>query len=548
MFAIVYIAILIIFKNRLFYSEQLAVENSGDESMYVNYSIEDNNHIPTQDAYMLIDTERKVINHVTLSLGKGLPCDSCIKLYIGTDSGDVSIEDKIVRKGYKRVSFYFEKREANYAKVFFLSEKDKLAIPLSDISVAAGYRYLDLVRPENWGWIIGMLAAFSFSMTVAVLFTLYDKKNKNSINLPNSRIARQSNFELLRIICMFLIICHHYAVHGGLLSQPAITHVHKVGLFFLPFGKICFDAFIAISMWFLVDSYSAKFERFFKMWMQVFLYSVIFTIISYLFGGKISYIDFIGSMFVMTGNSHGFAASYLLFLLLLPFIIRATKNINKSQARYLLIIVFMIQVGSQIVGALIHYYQPIYSEVTLFVLCYILSINLKKWPIKEFDSKMVCCTIIVITWMVAFIVNGLAYLGLHTTTVDFICRIIGDESSLFYIAAGYSLFYLVKDIHVPYCKAINAIASVTFGVLLIHDHNYFRHIFWYEIVRIQQSYNARFLIFRILLTSILIFFSCGVIDYFRQILVEKPLLRLDYIKRLCEKMNEVYSFDEESKK
>lgn len=39
---------------------------------------------------------------------------------------------------------------------------------------------------------------------------------------------RQSNFELLRIISMILIVAHHYAVHGGFEITEKALSLNKI--------------------------------------------------------------------------------------------------------------------------------------------------------------------------------------------------------------------------------------------------------------------------------------------------------------------------------
>lgn len=72
---------------------------------------------------------------------------------------------------------------------------------------------------------------------------------------------RETNIELCRIVSMVLIIMHHCATHGG--GTNIDGSINKwIAYSFVPLGKICFNTFIAISMWFLVDS-EFKFKKFF---------------------------------------------------------------------------------------------------------------------------------------------------------------------------------------------------------------------------------------------------------------------------------------------
>lgn len=48
---------------------------------------------------------------------------------------------------------------------------------------------------------------------------------------------RKSNFELLRIFAMVLIILHHYAIHGGLSSIAGFGVNKYIGIICLIGGK-----------------------------------------------------------------------------------------------------------------------------------------------------------------------------------------------------------------------------------------------------------------------------------------------------------------------
>lgn len=532
--AIIFIALLLIFRNNLFYSETLFYVSGERNDFFVGYNDENGNYVPTDDAIISVDNGYNEINTVRVQLHGNLSQAAKVELYLDDEYGYNLIDTKTIRSNCNEINFYFSKRYVSSVIIQITSEETGVKLTLPEITIKTSLRFFNPIQ-KRIKWVLKIFILFVVSL-IAVFLVKQGRKYESGKNSKQ----RQSNFELMRIICMFLIILHHYAVHGGLLGLPTDSTGYKVGLLLLPLGKICFDAFIALSMWFMVDVRVAKFERFLKMWMQVFFYSVVFTIIAYLYGANITGVDFLGSLFVMFGNSHGFAASYMIFLLLLPFIIKTTQNITKEQARYLLLIVFMIQVGSQILGAFIQYTQPLSSEIILFILCYVISLNIKKWPINDLFSDVSCIACIAITFFSVYITYNLGYNGIHTQCIDFLFRVLGDESSLLYIASGYSVLHFARKINVPYNRLINLIATSTFGILLIHDHNFFRTIFWKEIIRTQVHFDSEHTFIRVIIYSFGIFISCSVLDYLRQILLEKAVLNCDLFKKISTKVNGVY--------
>ncbi len=106
---------------------------------------------------------------------------------------------------------------------------------------------------------------------------------QNSIN--NNKF-RQSNIELLRIIAMFLIIAHHYAIHSGFnFSTTAIT-INRLWVQFLQIGgKIGVNVFILIFGYFLIYSKTIKTTKILKLWGTVLFYSYTFLILFTIMGG-----------------------------------------------------------------------------------------------------------------------------------------------------------------------------------------------------------------------------------------------------------------------
>lgn len=286
---------------------------------------------------------------------------------------------------------------------------------------------------------------------------------------------RSSNIELCRIICMLMIIAHHCVAHGGGIGMDICTNKY-IALFVFPGGELCFDTFLAISMWFLVDQ-TFKAERFFKTWGQVLFYSISFFCISVLFGAVVTKRDVFSVLFPITGNSHGFASSYLAFYLLLPVLSYISKNITQNQAKWTVAVLFYVEVISQLIGSVSGYYQPIYNELILFILCYFIALYLKRYPWKILSKKWLMLGIAFTAWLLVFVLWCLATIYIPGNQyVSFLMGFCGDESSVIYIVGGYALFFFFYNIKMPTIKWINKVAHTTFGTLLFHDHNFFRYI------------------------------------------------------------------------
>ena len=355
--------------------------------------------------------------------------------------------------------------------------------------------------------------------------------------------VRNTTVGLFRIICMLFIIAHHCVAHGG--SCTIDNGINKwISMMILPAGKICFDAFVAISAWYTVDA-KFKASRFVKIWLQILFYNLVFTALTVQLGAgyttPISVRDWIGNFFPVLGNSHGFAASYAMYYLLVPFLAMLAHQLTKRQTQLFIVLLFLIQVFSSMMGSVTYYYQPMPSEVLLFVLFYYVAFYLKRWPINAQNNKFLLTFIVIITWLFVTVFWIGSALYPQSELFIFGIEITKDESSLGNILAGFSLFLLIKDIKMPCIPLINAVASTTFGVLLYHDHNFFRPVVWDRFVQAPTWYYVppvKF-VFHILFAVLCIFVVGMIIDFIRQFL-ERQVVRLGFIQIFCQKVDCIF--------
>ena len=68
-------------------------------------------------------------------------------------------------------------------------------------------------------------------------------------------MERLSNFEILRIISMLLIICHHFALYSGCRYPSSTITMNSVFIQFLSYGgQLGVNLFVLISGYFLVKN------------------------------------------------------------------------------------------------------------------------------------------------------------------------------------------------------------------------------------------------------------------------------------------------------
>lgn len=340
--------------------------------------------------------------------------------------------------------------------------------------------------------------------------------------------VRDSNIELLRILCMFMIVIHHFIVHGGLWMLPMSSSNKAIIGFLMPFGKIAFDCFVVISCWYLVSS-KFKGSRFLKIWLQVLFYNVVFILFTLAIEGSTGSVGkraLFGALFPMIGNSHGFAAAYIAFYMMLPILKKIQHGLSQKQTLYVIYFFGVTQVILPILGFIIDYTQPMQSEFLLFVFIYFLTFYVQNWPIKFLKSfKVKVCILFGILLLI--IVNSVLSQYYNHIVIEFIQNISSSEFSLLCIIAGFFVFLVFLDIKLPSNKLINSVASTTFGILLFHDHNYFRSVLWepFKSLCEYESLDALRLVGAVLGVALIIFISGMLFDFLRHWFIESWVIK-----------------------
>ena len=365
----------------------------------------------------------------------------------------------------------------------------------------------------------------------------------NKASVPKTR---DSNIELLRVICMFGLVAHHIAVHGGTVFFDGMGINRWVSYFALSFGKIAFACFVAMSTWYLVKS-EFKASRFIKVWLEVLFYNLLMFYATWSIptdlNDGVGERSLLGSLLPITGNSHGYASAYLLYYLTLPVLKIISDKIDKKQNIAVICFLALTQVISPVVAYVTRYSQNTQSEFMLFVLFYFISRYLQYYPFKvQSNNRVLLCSLLCLFAAISGI-NILSGYFPKKSIISFVLFSFSfDEFSIGYILSGYILFFLFYNIKIPYNRYINMLASATFGVLLIHDSNLFRKTLWLEIIKVPywSSYSPLKFLFNLLFYTAAVFAACVIIDMLRQ-LIEKPVLNSKPCKYIAEKLDGIFA-------
>lgn len=356
--------------------------------------------------------------------------------------------------------------------------------------------------------------------------------------------ARLSNFELLRIIAMFLIVLAHLCGHG-ILNDRTISidfyneykSVINLALFFTSWGRVSVNIFILLTGFFMINT-NISFAKILKLWFSIFLYSIFGLFINiYLSKGNIDLLLSIKSFFPVVFNQYWFMTSYILLYLSIPILNHLWTSASDRLKLYIIILLF---VSTIIIPTL--FTERIFSEVALFILLYYLGAVIKERDFCDKKHINLGINIFIISFLIyftSFIV--LQFIGISTSKTIFLNNSTyfsnGNSPLTLFMAIG--LLILFGNISIKQNKFINKISSAAFAVYLIHDNNSIRTILWHHILHVDDFMGRKFIIalISIILYALLIYIVATFIEWIRSFLFDSIEIKL--IEQLLTRISDI---------
>lgn len=342
--------------------------------------------------------------------------------------------------------------------------------------------------------------------------------------------VRNSNLELYRILLMLAIVAHHYVVNSDLMpilrDEPLSF---KSGFFYLfgMWGKTGINCFVLITGFFMCKS-NITWQKFLKLVLEWEFYKIVIFFIFYLTGySSPSAIDFIKVFWPIGGVSDGFIPCFILFYLFIPFLTILVKNLSKRQHQLLVALCLFIYT---ILGMTPNI-KVSYNYVTWFCVLFLIASYIRNYgvPIKGKVNWGGYFLISILVSMVSVIVFVILKQKYHISIPRY--WLVSDSYAIMAIVVAVCGLMYFKDLNIPQSKIINIVASSVLGVLLIHaNSNSMRQWLWKDTVDVIGQYGSQYAIGWAILTIVIIFIVCVVIDQLRIHLLERPLFK--YLDRI----------------
>lgn len=339
---------------------------------------------------------------------------------------------------------------------------------------------------------------------------------------------RNSSVELFRIISILIIIAHHYVVNSGLLEViNESNHLEENDIFLLLFGwggKTGINCFILVTGYYMCTS-KITLKKYIKLLSERYFYAIVFFFI-FLVTGYMTFSikDFLKVLIPFFNISDRFVSCFLLFYLLIPFLNKLIRVLNeKEHAILLLILLFIYTILPSFMKATVTF-----NYVTWFCVLYFIASFLRLYSKKWMENTRLWAALTIISLLLSWTsVVLFAYIGKIIKNTEITYFLVSDSNKVLALTTGITAFMLFKNIKLKQHKWINLIASSTFGVLLIHaNSDAMRQWLWKDMLQNVTFYNSSYLILHAIISVLVVFVVCTIIDQIRIKLIENPMMRL----------------------
>lgn len=343
---------------------------------------------------------------------------------------------------------------------------------------------------------------------------------------------RDSNFELMRIISMFMIVLWHIIIHGKLIymTEEATNLIYNL---LLCLFVVHVNSFVLVTGYFQSTS-KFSLKKFLKLFFLIWFYRVVIVVLLTSFNLiTISNTEIITELLPVGSGNYWFVNCYLVLYLLSPFLNKLVNSLNQSEYRKLLIVSFILfSVISFITNNVTVNNNG--SNIIHFCFMYLLGAYFKKYKIKDnyhfrnysrekrqiiFLSGFIICAIF--NFVIIIFAKGLS------TYTNSVVKLISS-----YIVNSQYNYSTPLDIIQTICyflffetltiknNFINKVSSIVLGVYLIHDNGYVGKIL-YKFLGIDNGniQGSKSLIYMIT-CGVLIFVVCLLIEYIRSLIVK----------------------------
>lgn len=311
-------------------------------------------------------------------------------------------------------------------------------------------------------------------------------------------MKRQSNFEILRVLAMAMIVAMHYMLKGGIavpMSEDGSLTNHFAWII-EAFCIVAANCYVLISGYFMIEA-EWKLKKLISLVAQVLFYSLLIPLVCLPFGiGNVSewsVYEWIFAVLPLQMDHYWFATSYVLMFMLVPVLAPGVKQLSKKQLQITIGVLLVYYCVFKSLSPILLSTDNYGYDLGWFICLFLIAAYIRLYGIPCFEGikKSLCI----------YLISSAGIFGI-SAIAGFICRKTGAlkyymdmpycYNYILTLIGSVALFYVFKQMKVKegtMATLICRIAPYTFGVYLLHENLAIRNLWpaWLGVEGVKES-------------------------------------------------------------
>ena len=345
------------------------------------------------------------------------------------------------------------------------------------------------------------------------------------------KIVRDSNYELMRIVSMFMIVVWHMIVHGRI-AQQSTGLLHNLICLLEAILVVHVNSYVLVTGYYQCKS-KFKLKKLISLNNQAWFYRVVILItLLVLDVVSVGKVELLQSLFPLDFSAYWFIKFYLFLYCFSPFLNKLIENLKKKEFQMLLLVCLVIFSILPSISMSVLYSNYSGYSLPQFIFMYLLGAYFRYYPIQESRILKVNTRR---KNQLLFLLGFIMFVTIHFLLLCFgkilmtggeISQYFGETIQFSFLSYG-NPFVIVSSLMYFFwfgtlkikSKFINRVSSLTLGVYLIHDNPYMRQWLYPFLGFVEgKVYTGIIIIGKIFACAIAIFIICALLEWIRQLL------------------------------
>lgn len=315
--------------------------------------------------------------------------------------------------------------------------------------------------------------------------------------------------EILRIISMMMVVALHYmnkTIGGGLNTELPVNIISSHII-----ESVCITSvniFVLISGYYMQSVKTTGLKKAIDLYLLMLFYHLPCFGVAVAVGVyQFSLRGLVYAIAPFLVSLRWFLETYIILLLIAPFLNTLLDHINQRQHQLLIIIQILIfSIWPSFLPS-----APITDNgygITNFITLYFISGYIRRYVVFKQSNKNrgISLAIFAVSCAVITISSFITYLKSRAWGYCYIFNII----------ASVSMLVLFLNLPKTNIKLVNTVATTTFGVYIMHTMLYFQPLIYKTLLQTDRYLNSPFQPLHCVISVILLFVACSVLDLLRQ--------------------------------